>query len=110
MGDGRFTDDPLSPVMGSHAVVEAPELQRLLRYICKNGFAHHCAMSRSHVADVLAEAFETYLGWDVYRHLCGLSISMQEGDILIALSKAGKSAEINCFAAVAKQLQTAGRL
>ncbi len=47
VGEGRFTDDPLSPVLGSHAVVEVPELQRLLRYICKNGFAHHCAMSRS---------------------------------------------------------------
>ncbi len=55
VGEGRFTDDPLSQISGSHAVVEVPDLQRLLRYICKNGFAHHCAMSRSSVAGILQE-------------------------------------------------------
>lgn len=68
VGEGRFTDDPLSEISGSHAVVEVKDLQRLLRYICKNGFAHHCAMSQSSVAEVLAEAFDTYLGWEVYQH------------------------------------------
>ena len=68
VGEGRFTDDPLSPISGAHAVVEVPDLPRLLRHICKNGFAHHCAMGRSSVAGVLAEAFETYLGWEVYHH------------------------------------------
>jgi L-fucose isomerase-like protein len=66
-GEGRFTDDPLE-TFGSRAVVEVPGLQRLMKYICKNGFEHHVAMSASHVADALAEAFETYFGWDVYRH------------------------------------------
>lgn len=68
VGEGRFTDDPLSTISGSHAVVEVPDLQRLLRTICQHGFAHHAAMTRSHVADVLAEAFENYLGWEVYHH------------------------------------------
>lgn len=68
VGEGRFTDDPLSAISGSHAVVEVANLQGLLRYICKNGFAHHCAMSRSSVSSVLADAFETYLGWEVYQH------------------------------------------
>jgi L-fucose isomerase-like protein len=68
VGEGRFTDDPLSTISGSHAVVEVPELQKLLYTICRNGFAHHAAMTRSHVADVLAEAFEGYLGWEVYHH------------------------------------------
>lgn len=68
VGEGQFTDDPLSPISGSHAVVEVKDLQGLLRYICKNGFAHHCAMSQSSVSDVLAEAFDTYLGWEVYQH------------------------------------------
>ncbi len=68
VGEGRFTDDPLSTISGSHAVVEVPQLQDLLRTICRNGFAHHAAMTRSHVAGVLAEAFETYLGWEVYHH------------------------------------------
>ncbi|HSV86592.1 MAG TPA: L-fucose/L-arabinose isomerase family protein [Levilinea sp.] len=66
-GEGVFTSDSLE-TFGSRAVVEVPGLQRLMKYICKNGFEHHVAMSASLVADILAEAFETYFGWDVYRH------------------------------------------
>ena len=39
-----------------------------MHYICKQGFEHHVAMTRAHVADVLKEAFETYLGWETYQH------------------------------------------
>ena len=67
LGEGRFTDDPLA-TFGSRAVVEVPRLQQLMRYICKNGFEHHAAMSASHTAGVLTEALETYLGWKLYRH------------------------------------------
>jgi L-fucose isomerase-like protein len=67
LGEGRFTDDPLA-TFGSRAVVEVPRLQQLMRYICKNGFEHHAAMSASHTAGILTEALETYLGWKVYRH------------------------------------------
>ena len=67
VGEGRFTDDPLE-TFGSRAVVEVPGLQKLMRYICKNGFEHHVAMNASHCAGALAEAFETYLGWDTYRY------------------------------------------
>ncbi|NDJ78972.1 MAG: fucose isomerase [Chloroflexi bacterium] len=67
VGDGVFVDDALD-TFGSRAVVQVPELQGLLHYICKNGFEHHAAMSASYSAAVLAEAFETYLGWDVYHH------------------------------------------
>ena len=34
-----------------------------------NGFEHHVAMTAAPSAAILAEAFETYLGWEVYRHL-----------------------------------------
>ncbi len=67
VGEGRFTEDPLS-TFGSRAVVEVPGLQKLMWFICKNGFEHHVAMSASRSAAILAEAFETYLGWDVYWH------------------------------------------
>ena len=67
VGEGRFTDDPLA-TFGTRAVVEVPELQKLMRYICRNGFEHHAAMNGSQCAGVLAEALETYLGWPVYRH------------------------------------------
>ncbi len=67
VGEGRFTDDPLD-TFGSRAVVEVPNLQRLMKVICKQGFEHHVAMSASHTASALAEAFETYFGWEVYHH------------------------------------------
>ncbi len=67
LAEGAFTDDKLE-TFGSRAVVEVPRLQELLQYICQNGYEHHVAMNASHVADILAEAFETYLGWEVYRH------------------------------------------
>ena len=67
IGDGVFVDDPLD-TFGSRAVVEVPDLQALMRHICKNGFEHHAAMNASHSAAILAEAFETYFGWDVYHH------------------------------------------
>ncbi len=66
VGEGRLTDDPLD-TFGSRAVAEIPNLRQLLHTICKQGFEHHCAMNPSQVAGVLAEAFETYMGWEVYR-------------------------------------------
>jgi len=68
VGDGMFVDDPLD-TFGSRAVVEVPDLQALMRYICKNGFEHHAAMNASHSASILQESFETYFGWDVYHHV-----------------------------------------
>lgn len=68
MGEGVFTDDQLD-TFGARAVVAVPGQQKLLKYICKNGFEHHCAMNASHVAGILEEAFDTYFGWDVYHHL-----------------------------------------
>jgi L-fucose isomerase-like protein len=67
VGEGKFTDDPLD-TFGSRAVVEVAGLQELLKHICKNGFEHHVAMNASYSVNVLAEAFDTYMGWDLYYH------------------------------------------
>ncbi len=67
VGEGRFTEDSLS-TFGGYGVVEIPGLQELLAYICENGFEHHVACNLSEVAEAVAEAFEKYLGWDVYLH------------------------------------------
>lgn len=66
-GSGRFTEDPLQ-TFGGAGVVEIPELQRLLRYVCENGFEHHVAANFSTVAPVVHEAATRYLGWDMYAH------------------------------------------
>ena len=66
-GGGRFTDDPLE-TFGGAGVVEIPNMQRLLRYICENGFEHHVAANFSTVAPMVHEAATRYLGWDMYAH------------------------------------------
>jgi L-fucose isomerase-like protein len=55
VGEGRFTDDPLG-TFGCRAVVEVPDLQGLLRHICREGFEHHAAVSGASVASAVAEA------------------------------------------------------
>jgi L-fucose isomerase-like protein len=67
IGEGELTDDELN-TFGTRAVAHVPRLQRLLRYICTQGFEHHVVMTRSKTAAVLAEAFGNYLGWDTYVH------------------------------------------
>jgi L-fucose isomerase-like protein len=67
LGEGMFTNDTLE-TFGTRAVVEVPNLQGLLRYICENGFEHHVVMTRSYTAAILHEAFTKYLKWDTYRH------------------------------------------
>jgi len=66
-GGGRFTDDPLE-TFGGAGVVEIPGLQKLLRYICENGFEHHVAANFSSVAPAIHEAATRYLGWQMYAH------------------------------------------
>ena len=66
-GEGAFTDDPLN-TFGGAGVVQIPHLQRLLRYICENGFEHHVAANFATVAGAVHEATTRYLGWQMYRH------------------------------------------
>jgi len=67
LGEGKITDDPYG-MDGGIAVCEIPNLQNLMKFICKNGFEHHVAMVRGHVSEVLEEAIGNYLGWELYRH------------------------------------------
>lgn len=67
VGEGRFTDDPLK-TFGGAGVVEIPRMQKLLHYICENGFEHHVAANLSTVASAVHEATTRYLGWDMYWH------------------------------------------
>jgi L-fucose isomerase-like protein len=67
LGEGKLTDDPLT-TFGGYGVVQVPKLQKLLKYICENGFEHHVAVNLSQTAPALDEAFRKYLGWEVYYH------------------------------------------
>jgi len=68
VGEGEFLDEPM-PTKGGLACCRIENLQGLMKYICSNGFEHHVAFVRGHVADVLCEAFGKYLGYSVYRHV-----------------------------------------
>jgi hypothetical protein len=59
---------PLLPLRGTEAVVHVPELQKLMRFVRRNGFERHAAMNVSYCAGILAEAIDTYLVWEVHRH------------------------------------------
>ena len=49
-------------------ICEIPNLQDLMKFMCKNGFEHHVGMVRGHVAGILEEAIGNYLGWELYHH------------------------------------------
>jgi L-fucose isomerase-like protein len=67
VGEGEFTDDPVN-IQGGSAVCHIDNLQNLMKYLTKNGYEHHIAMTRGSYADVLEEAISTYLGWDIFHH------------------------------------------
>lgn len=67
LGEGELTDDPLH-TFGNRAVARIPDLQRLMQYVCRHGFEHHVVMNASKTAGILKEAFENYMGWEVYEH------------------------------------------
>ena len=69
VGEGTFETEPL-PTKDGVANCRVPGLQKLLRYLCENGFEHHVCFVRGHVADILEEAAK-YLGISCHRHTAG---------------------------------------
>jgi L-fucose isomerase-like protein len=67
VGQGDLTDDALK-TFGNRAVAHIPQLQKLMRHVCLEGFEHHVVMNASRTAGILEEAFGRYLGWQVYHH------------------------------------------
>jgi len=67
VGEGEFTSDALN-TFGGVGVVKIPHLQKLLRYICENGFEHHVAANFSTTAGAVYEAALRYLGWQMHWH------------------------------------------
>ena len=67
VGEGELTGDPLD-TFGGRGVVQIPNFQDLLHFICDNGYEHHVAVNRSQTAAAVNEALSKYLGWDVYYH------------------------------------------
>ena len=65
IGEGELTNDPLA-TFGNRAVAQIPDLQKLMNYVCKNGFEHHVVMNASKTAGILKEAFDIVKGVGPY--------------------------------------------
>jgi L-fucose isomerase-like protein len=65
-GPGKFTNDPLE-TFGGAGVAEIPQLQKLLKFICREGFEHHVAANFSDVSKAVHEAAR-YMGWQSHYH------------------------------------------
>ena len=66
-GEGRFTEDTLD-TFGGYGVIELPQFQKLLQYICRQGFEHHVAATKAAAGEAIDDALTTYLGWQTYHH------------------------------------------
>src|SRR6266568_4835876 len=54
-GEGATTDDrPQS--FGGYGVVKIPDLQKLMQYVCRNGYEHHVAVNPGHYSGSISEA------------------------------------------------------
>ena len=62
--EGNYTDDLLE-TFGGYGVIEIPNLQDVLKTLCKEGFAHHVAASLNKVGEIVFEALSNYLGWNI---------------------------------------------
>lgn len=67
VGEGEFIPEPI-PTKGGVAGCRVPELQKLMKFICENGYEHHVCFVRGKVAAILAEALGKYMGMEVYWH------------------------------------------
>ena len=67
VGEGALTDDPLM-TFGGYGVVQVPNYQKLLAYICENGYEHHVSINLSKTAAAVQEALGKYMGWEMYHH------------------------------------------
>jgi L-fucose isomerase-like protein len=64
--EGNFTGEPIEEsFFGCGGVAEIPDLQNKLIKLAKGGFKHHTTVGVGHMADILKEAFSTYLGYEI---------------------------------------------
>lgn len=66
LGEGNFTEDKIEDAFfGCAGVVKINGLQKILLNIGKLGYKHHVAVTTGFVMEVIKEAFNTYLHYDI---------------------------------------------
>lgn len=66
-GSGKILPDKVQ-TFGGCGVVEITEMEKLLEFICLNGFEHHAAIGPGTFSDMLSSTLERYLGWTMHHH------------------------------------------
>ncbi|MCS7180896.1 MAG: L-fucose/L-arabinose isomerase family protein [bacterium] len=67
IGEGELTDDKLE-TFGGFGIAKINNLQKLLKFICENGFEHHTVINLSKISDPVEEALTKYKNWSLYIH------------------------------------------
>ncbi|MGC8976200.1 MAG: L-fucose/L-arabinose isomerase family protein [Candidatus Ratteibacteria bacterium] len=68
LGEGEITDDKID-TFGGVGVAKINNLQKLLKFICENGFEHHTVINLSKIKDAVLEALLKYRDWSIYLHI-----------------------------------------
>lgn len=64
--EGKFTDDPIEEsFFGCGKVVEKKNINDVSNYMANSGYKHHLCVTFGDYKDVIAEAFDKYLGYDI---------------------------------------------
>lgn len=64
--EGKFTGEPIEEeFFGCGGVAEISNLQKKLIKLARCGYRHHTAIGKGYMAEILKEAFSTYLGYDL---------------------------------------------
>lgn len=67
IGEGELTNDKVE-TFGGYGTINIPNFQKLLKFICTNGFEHHVAITSGNVGYALNDAFSNYLNYQTYYH------------------------------------------
>ncbi len=64
--EAKFTGEPIEKeFFGCGGVAEIPDLQNKLLKLARGGFKHHTTVGMGHMKNILDEAFNTYLGYEM---------------------------------------------
>lgn len=64
--EGDLTDDFVGEgFFGCGVVFKKDNIEKMLEYMCRNGYRHHVAITKGNWGDAVREAFETYLGYHI---------------------------------------------
>ena len=62
---GMFFKEQVEAFFGSGKVVENPNLANISNYMAENGYKHHISITYGNCSEIIKEAFEKYLDYEI---------------------------------------------